>query len=51
MRPKVLGRTCACAELPNVEHLSFSTPLMDDDGLAELKGLPRLRNSTSTDPA
>lgn len=30
-------------ELPDVESLSFSTPLMDDDGLAELKGLPRLR--------
>jgi hypothetical protein len=30
-------------ELPDLEELSFSTPLMDDDGLAELKGLPRLR--------
>jgi hypothetical protein len=31
-------------ELPDVEHLSFSTPLMDDDALAELRGLPRLRD-------
>jgi hypothetical protein len=30
-------------ELPDLEELSFSTPLMDDDGLAHLKGLPRLR--------
>lgn len=30
-------------ELPDLEELSFSTPLMDDDGLARLKGLPRLR--------
>jgi Leucine-rich repeat (LRR) protein len=30
-------------ELLDVETLSFSTPLMDDDGLAELTGLPQLR--------
>jgi hypothetical protein len=30
-------------ELPDVTYLSFSTPLMDDDGLARLKDLPRLR--------
>ena len=29
-------------ELPDLERLSFSTPLMDDNGMAELKGLPRL---------
>jgi hypothetical protein len=29
-------------ELPDLEHLSFSTPLMDDERLAELQGLPRL---------
>lgn len=30
-------------ELPDLEHLSFSTTLMNDAGLAELQGLPRLR--------
>jgi hypothetical protein len=30
--------------LPELESLSFSTPLMDDDGLARLAGLPRVRS-------
>jgi hypothetical protein len=42
---KVLGENLRLLhELPDVEHLSFETPLMDDDGLAALKGLPQLRD-------
>lgn len=41
---KQLGRTLRLLhELPDLEFLSFSTPLMDDQGLAEIQGLPRVR--------
>jgi hypothetical protein len=41
---KALGRNLRLLrELPDVERLSFSTPLMDDAGMAEIKGLKRLR--------